>query len=400
MDDVLDLLASLTPQEQRVARLVGTGTSNKAAARSLGLTIRTVEFHLSNTYRKLGISSRTELAHLAGRWVSLPHRVANAPTVPALVGRQLEIDQISASLAVHRLVTLRGPGGVGKTSLAIAACAPLADGYADGAFFVDLAAVRRPEDVVAATCAALGLRPTVVPRGPAVVADALGIQQRLVILDNCEHVLDAAGPIAEAIVHHCPHTAVLTTSRQRLDRTGEHVVAVGPLSLTSSDGPSAAVQLFVQRARDVDGEFTPSSTDVEVIESICARLDGLPLAIELAASRAFALGLDELERRLGDALDVVARQEPGGDRHRSLRTTIDWSYQLLTPDEQASLAALSVFAGDVDLSAAIAVAPPGRAADTIADDVAGLVEASVVTVVDTGGQRPHAGPRDDPVVCG
>jgi predicted ATPase/DNA-binding CsgD family transcriptional regulator len=387
VEEVTEPLAGLTAQERRVAELVGEGASNKAVARRLGLAMRTVEFHLGNTYKKLGIGSRAELANLVGRWSVSATSVSAGPPVAQLFDRELEIGQIAASLSVHRLVTLRGPGGVGKTSLAVAAAAPLRDRFADGCWFVDLSTVTRGHDVVAAATEALGLRPVGVPTDPHGLADALEEQQRLVILDNCEHVLDEARAVADVLGRRCPRTVVLTTSRQRLDLVHEHIVAVGPLSLIAHDGPSPAGQLFIERARAVDPTLVLTSADHESIERICRQLDGLPLAIELAASRTFAFGLTELERRLDHQLDVAARRGGGAERQRSVPATIDWSYRLLTAFQQETLASLSSFAGDFDLDAAIAIAGPGRTAASVTDDIADLVEASVVNVSSLDAER-------------
>jgi predicted ATPase/DNA-binding CsgD family transcriptional regulator len=381
------LFAGLTPQERRVVELVGAGMSNKAVARSLGVAIRTVEFHLGNVYRKLDVASRSELAHLVGRWSSRPHGLGAWRSVPELVDREREIAQVAQALRAHRRVTLRGPGGVGKTSLALAACAPLGDGYADGAWFVDLSAVTDPEDVVAGMCAVLALRPSVAPLDASVVADGLAGQQRLIVLDNCEHVLSVVRRVVDLIGRRCPHVSVLATSRQRLDVAGEHVVAVPPMSLDAAAGTSPAARLFIDRACAIDASFSPSAAERASIEAICRHLDGLPLAIELAASRVFGLGVAELEERLVSALDVVARHGSLPDRHDSLRTAIDWSHQLLTRREQITLATSSVFAGEFDLPAATAVAPPGSIPNDVANDLAGLVEASLLNVVDGAVRR-------------
>ena len=214
----------------------------------------------------------------------------------------------------------------------------------------------------------------------------MGRQQRLLVLDNCEHVIDAVTQVVEAIVAHCPNVAILSTSRELLGLDGECAVAVGPLPTDADDGPSNAAQLFCDRVAAHLGEFAPVADDLSIVEDICRRLDGLPLAIELAAARMPAFGLPELLQRLNDRFAVLTRRRGAVDRHRSLRTTVAWSYDLLSPDEQLVFDRLSVFAGDFDIAAATAVCRFEPLSGDVHLHVASLVERSMLNVA--------RGPRD------
>ena len=257
------------------------------------------------------------------------------PATPFL-GREHELDQVAMLLRRHevRLVTLTGPGGSGKTRLALQAAAAAADDYDHGVWWVPLSALADPALVATAASQALGSEDE--------LSTAVGDKRLLLVLDNFEHLVDAAADVAETI-GSCPHLTVLVTSREPLHVDGEWEVAVDPLR------EREAVELFVQRAAAVRSEFVANG---EVAE-ICRRLDCLPLAIELAAARVKALALPALLQRLEQRLPLLAggsRSAP--ERQRTLRATIAWSYELLLPAEQATFAQLAVFAGGSTLEAA------------------------------------------------
>ncbi|MBS1887630.1 MAG: tetratricopeptide repeat protein [Actinobacteria bacterium] len=274
------------------------------------------------------------LADPAGR------RRRNLPAPPTpLVGREREIEDLVALLrGPARLVTLTGTGGTGKTRLALGAAEALADEFVDGAHFVDLAPLRDPAAVLPAIAHAAGLDPEQEP------AAQLRERRALLLLDNFEQVLDAATAVG-ALLRDAPGVDVLATSRLRLDLYGEHEFAVDPLDR------DRGIELFCARARARDRRFAPSATVGEVV----ARVEGLPLAIELLASRVDEVGVEEMAAGL-PVLDLAAagpRDAP--DRHRALRAAIDWSLDLLAAEERLRFAALGVFAGGLDAAAAAAV---------------------------------------------
>jgi len=286
-----------------------------------------------------------------------------------------------------RLLTLTGPGGVGKTRLLLAAAHALASDFADGVCLVPLAAISDPDFVLPAIAQALGLHETSHRSVLEEVQRALGEQSLLLLLDNFEQVLAAAAQLAD-LVAACPHLHLLLTSRAALRLHGEHEFAVPPLSLPdlkhlpASDDLAqyAACTLFVQRAQAIKPDFQLTEANARTIAEICVRLDGLPLAIELAATRTRLLSPQALLTRLSHRLDVLiggARNMPV--RQQTLRATIAWSYQLLAPSEQRLFRSLSVFAGGCTLEAVTAIAQAaGLAANTILDEVSVLLENNLV----------------------
>ncbi|HET8627499.1 MAG TPA: tetratricopeptide repeat protein [Thermomicrobiales bacterium] len=292
-------------------------------------------------------------------------RPAPLPTPPtALIGREHE--EAAVTHLLHRggarLVTLTGPGGVGKTRLALAVAAALRDDYDDGAAFVDLSALRDPALVAATVAQALGLRESDARDARALLCAHLRASSLLLVLDNFEQVLDAA-PLVGDLLDACPGLAVLVTSRAALRLRAEQRFAVSPLPTPDARqarleeiAGCAAVRLFVARAQAVKPGFRLTAESAPAVAAICARLDGLPLALELAAARVALLPpaalLARLERRL-PVLTGGARDLP--DRQRTLRATIGWSYDLLSSPKQALFRALAVFAGGFDLAAAAEV---------------------------------------------
>ncbi len=306
----------------------------------------------------------------------------------ALLGRDDEVRQIVALLVSHRLVTLIGPGGVGKTRLAIDAARTAAPAFPAGVVFVDLAPLRDPALVLPAIAQALDVReaPGIPP--DRALAIALGERRPLLVLDNLEQVVAAAAGIA-ALLTACPRLVVLGTSRAALAVRGEHVLPVEPLPLPDvGEAPadlaaSPAVRLFAERAAEARPGFALTPENAQAVAAICARLDGLPLAIELAAARVKMLPPAALLQRLTQALPALtggARDLP--DRQRTLRDAIAWSNDLLSVDEQVLFRRLAVFAGGCTLEAAEAVANPDGVVDTV-DVLAGLVDQSLVRQMGT-----------------
>ncbi|MFF5213504.1 BTAD domain-containing putative transcriptional regulator [Streptosporangium sp. NPDC000396] len=289
--------------------------------------------------------------------------------VGRLIGRDEDLPAVADALARSPVVTLVGPGGIGKTQLALAAARTAAAGHGWDAWLIELAEITSPADV------------------PRVVADALSVAQRpghtltqsivavlrsrpaLLLIDNCEHVIDGAAKLAQAIVAGCSQVRVLATARERLAVGDEQVLVVEPLD------PAASTELFHTRALAADRTYDARAHHRHV-EEICRRLDGIPLAIELAAARTISHRPVDLVARLDDRLRMTGGRRTGAARHRTLRAAIQWSYDLLTPAEQTLFQRLSVFNAPFDLSAAQAVAHDQDIDDLLGD----LVERSMVTV--------------------
>ncbi|MGH3649584.1 MAG: ATP-binding protein [Acidimicrobiia bacterium] len=295
--------------------------------------------------------------------------VAHLPVrATSFVGRRAEMGQLGALLEQSSLITLVGPGGSGKTSLATELARKAADEFGDGAWFVDLAALDGPTLVEPAIARSLGLREQ--SRRPTidVLTDHLATRDLLLLLDNFEHVLPAADVVA-TLLTAAPKLKILVTSRIRLNLYGEQEFPVPPLGLQDTDhvvdigelAKGEAVSLFVERARTVQPDFSITDENAQVIVQICERLDGLPLAIELAASRIRLLTPDEILERLEQrlpVLDIAATESNRPERHQTLQKTIGWSYEMMRPVEQDLFTRLSVFVGGFTLAAAEAIANP------------------------------------------
>lgn len=296
-------------------------------------------------------------------------RLAIPVPVDPLVGRADELAHLAELLPEHRLVTLVGPGGVGKTRLALEAARVAAEGMPYGGCLVELAPVGDPAGVAPAVAAGLGLTDS------AGLADVIGDREVLILLDNCEHVIVAAAELAEDLLRRCPGLRIVATSREGLRVGGEVIWPVPPLATTD------AVDLFVARSRAAGATTAPSAAERAVIEDICARLDGLPLAVELAAARTRAFPLEQIAARLGDRFRLLT----GGSRtalprQQTLRAVVDWSYELLFRDEQRAFERLAVFPGGCDLATAEAVcADDDLAPEDMADLLQALVDKSLVT---------------------
>ena len=289
--------------------------------------------------------------------MSLEARRGNLPrTTTTLVGRAGALPELAALVRSRQLVTLSGVGGVGKTRLALAVGAELADEFPDGTWLVELAPVGNADAVPDAIATALGITPQGDARVIDTVAEAVAGRRLLILVDNCEHVLTAAAEAIGAILARSEVPRILATSRERLPAPGETLVSVSPLTV---DGgvTSEAVTLFVERAGAVRpgfGIFDEQTADAVV--EICETLDGLPLGIELAAARMAAMSAVEVRDRLGDRFRLLTGPELAPDRQTTLRHAMAWSYDLLNDDERAALRAASVFAGGFDLPALCAVA--------------------------------------------
>jgi predicted ATPase/DNA-binding CsgD family transcriptional regulator len=305
----------------------------------------------------------------------------------SFVGRRQELDDLRRALSRARLLTLTGAGGVGKTKLALRAAREVSRQFPHGIWFVELAPVQDPSLVVQAAFATLGLQDRSSGWSTTTLGDFIGDKRALLILDNCEHVLDAAAVLAAALLRACPGLRVLATSRQALGITGEVVIDVPTLSLPDdADAPLAelirsdAVALFVERASAVQRGFALDDANAAAVLSICSHLDGIALALELAAVRLKALGLEALDHGLTTRLAALGTGDRSASpRQQTLDAAIDWSYQLLNEEERLLWARLSVFVGGFELDAVSAVCGDDRLpVETIADLLGSLVEKSVV----------------------
>ena len=377
---------------EAAAVLVRDGLPPGAALTDLGV----------HRLKDLGRPERIFQLQAAGMQAGFPPlRSLGNPALPnnlpaqlsAFIGRDREVAEVQALVESARLVTLTGAGGCGKTRLGLQVAAELLDGSGDGVWVVELAAVTEEDAVPAAISQALRLAAQ--PGRPVLEAllDALAPQDVLIVVDNCEHLIGVCAKTAEAIVRRCPRVHLLATSREPLGIGGETLYRVPSLSLPGPEdsdfapGSSDAVALFTERARAQGVAFSVNEQAGPLVVSVCRRLDGMPLAIELAAARLRSMSLAELH----DRLDQRFRLLTGGsrtalERQQTLRAAVGWSYSLLTGAEQVLLCRLSVFAGSFDLDAAEGVCGSGRI-DAL--DVAGLlgslVDKSLVVAEPAGG---------------
>jgi predicted ATPase len=324
---------------------------------------------------------------------SLDRFTTNLPTQhTSFIGRDAELAALVEALDDARLVTLTGVGGVGKTRLALQLAAEMMPAFSDGVWLVELAPVGDPSAVPDAVATTLGLAPRPGVTLTSTIADALAGRHALLVLDNCEHLLDAAAELVAAILARPGPLKVVATSREGLRVADEHLWPVPSLRGRDGSGDDA-LALFVDRARAVDPGFESSGAGViEAIDEVCRRLDGIPLAIELAAARTIAVSVPELRDRLDDRFRLLSGSRRGLERHQTLRHAVQWSYDLLDDDERSVLQGCSVFAGGHDLDAATAVAGADRHLDEYAvlDVLDALVRKSLVTADRSGGRTRYA----------
>jgi predicted ATPase len=296
----------------------------------------------------------------------------------SFVGRESELADVLAILKAHRLVTLTGVGGVGKTRLALEAAARAAHDFPDGVFVIEFAAIGDPAAVPEAVAAVLGIiqQPGMSLAGS--IAAALENRSRLIVFDNCEHVLDAAADMADAILERSNTVTILATSREGLRLADEQLWPVPSLDIRAGADSSAAA-LFIDRAQAVAPSVTFDLDDAAAVVEICRRVDGIPLAIELAASRLVSMAVAEIRDRLDDRFRLLIGSRRGLERHQTLRHAVQWSYDLLDDDEKSLLNRCSVFTGGFDLAAAHEIAGAGDDFATL-DLLDALVRKSLVTI--------------------
>jgi len=322
---------------------------------------------------------------------SPPSRMTNLPVVVSeLIGREAELEEVAALVTEHRLVSLVGAGGIGKTRLGLEVARHLLPRFPDGVFVAELGRLSSAELVPATVASALGLTHIVGAASRGGVAGALGTKKLLLVVDNCEHVIEAATGMAEALLR--TGVSLLATSREPLRVSGEYVYRVAPLDVPAEDNQDmedvfryGAVRLFVARARAADPRYVAEGRVTAPTAAICRRLDGIPLAIELAAARIAGLGVAGVAARLDDRFRLLTGGSRTLPRHQTMRATLDWSYELLSESERMVLRRLTVFVGAFTLDAAIAVAAGVDIPDSeVADSVANLVGKSLVST-DVGG---------------
>ena len=326
---------------------------------------------------------------------AIPNNLPQQPT--SFIGRERELNEVAACIRASRLVTVVGTGGLGKTRLSLQVAAGIVDEFADGVWLVDLAPLTDPRLVAQAAASALGIIEE--PGRPLVDTLVRHCAERtlLLVLDNCEHLIAACAELAARLLRSTRSVNLLATSRERLNVRGEAVYSLAPLVVpdrrdadATTRGDSDAVRLFIDRVMAVQPSFAATERDVAHIGDICRRLDGIPLAIELAAARARALAIHDIAARLHDRFRLLTVGDRAAlPRQQTLRALIDWSYDLLSPTEQALFARLSVFAGGFTLEAAEKVAADDAVPEAdVLDVLARLIEKSLV-VLDVGGARYH-----------
>ena len=313
---------------------------------------------------------------------------ANIPAAASeIIGRTAAVQQLHDSLRARRAITLTGTGGIGKTTLALEAARSLYTTFDGNCRYVDMAALSDPSLVPSMVAAVLGFKPGSDEISAESVAREIGRKKLLLVLDNCEHVIDAAARLAEAVVLLCPTTSILATSREALRIEGEHIYRVLPLEVpellqeeTDAVLGKSAVQLFIARTKALDSAFSPDGENLRAIAAICRRLDGIPLAIEFAAARAAMLGPELVLSRLDTRFALLTGgRRTALPRHQTLRATLDWSYERLPGSERCLLRRLGVFAAGFTLEAAYAVvSDQGHAASVVLDGIANLVAKSLI----------------------
>ncbi|HYW31003.1 MAG TPA: AAA family ATPase, partial [Gemmatimonas sp.] len=333
---------------------------------------------------------------------SVPSNVPS--TLSSFVGRTAVVVELLGALATQRLLTVVGPGGAGKTRLAreVAAALSLSPRttalHPDGVWWVELAPVRLGSDVAGAVASALSINPTPGRRLVDALIDGLRGQRLLLVLDNCEHVILETAQLVDAVLRTAPDVTILCTSREALSTEGEVAWPIRALPRPSShdrlgaDEAAAfeAVQLFVERARSVTPGFALTDGNAPAIATICERLDGLPLALELAAAVVPVLGVEAIAARIDDALTLLSRgRRTALPRHRTLHAVLDWSYALLEEDERALLRQLSVFRGSFTLDAMADVCGARGAEMDLLPALGRLVEHSLVEVREDDGEARY-----------
>src|SRR3989454_4190090 len=320
--------------------------------------------HLIRTVAGRGYQFTGEIHTAAAAAPAPPSRMTNLPeAVSELIGREAELEEVAALVTEHRLVSLVGAGGIGKTRLSLEVARHLLPRFPDGVFVAELGPVSSPELVPATVASALGSAHIAGTASREGVAGALGAKKLLLVIDNCEHVIEAATGMAEALLRASPGVSLLATSREPLRVSGEYVYRVPSLDVPAEDPQDmedvfryGAVRLFVSRAHAAEPRYVAEGPVLAATAAICRRLDGIPLAIELAATRIEGFGVAGVAARLDDRFRLLTGGSRTLARQQTMRATLDWSYELLSESERVVLRRLGVFVGPFTMDAASAVA--------------------------------------------
>ena len=394
------------PTVNRVTRLTAAGSGGQILASSSTATLLSESTTSATALVDLGSHRLRDLSRpetifqvaadgLPADFAPLASLDVNPNNLPSqfssFVGRQREAGDVQSALLQQRLVTISGPGGIGKTRLALHVAGAAITEFPDGAWLVELSAISDPSLVPQAIARTLGVREV---HGEPIVQTLLHYlsgRQRLLIFDNSEHLLTSVAAVCKAILSQCPRVTVLVTSREPLHLAGEQVYRlesmpdVPVLALLNEVVRHDSARLFLDRARGVAPALTLRDRDAADIAGICRQLQGIPLAIELAAGRVLTLSIHQLNERLGKKLSLLTSRDSTLERHRTLRATIEWSYRLLGGDEKEVFARLSVFAGGFTLEACEAIA--GERQTPTVDVLESLVEKSLVQIASDAATR-------------
>ncbi len=395
----------LTRRERNILAHLAHDRSSQEIAGLEMLAYSSVKWYIHQIYAKLGVSRRSEAITRANELDLLqPDPAAlDAPPIEnhnlprqlsSFIGREVEIAELVQLVQERPLVTLTGSGGTGKTRLALQAAASALPVFADGVWWVDLTPLEDPSLVALVAATVLGIRAVPSSASAQALGEFIGRKHLMLILDNCEHLIGAAGALARGLLHTCPNLHILATSREMLGIRGEKTMRCPPLShpdpqsqpTFSELAQSEAVRLFTERAQNVSSGFRLTEANAPLVLQVCQRLDGIPLAIELAAARVRLLSMEQIAARLDNVFHLLT----GGDqsalaRHQTLKALVDWSYDLLSEAERHLLGRLSVFAGSWTLEAAeeVCAGPAGGEAipaEEILDLLGQLVDKSLVIV--------------------
>lgn len=375
----------VSPKEGEVLGLLGEHLTNADIASRLYISERTVESHVSSLLRKFQVTNRHELARIVespGGSVSSGAKAFPTSATP-LVDREDESSKTASLLSQHRLVTLIGPGGTGKTRLATHVVSTAVECQSGESWCAEFASVAGADHVAEVLLAALGVRSSTERDLSDQVARYLEARTGLLLLDNCEHVRAPVAAICERILQLAPDVRILATSREPLGVVGEVLFPVPPLRTPGDNTPETiakahAVQLFVERAQSYSPDFRLDRDNSAAVAELCRCLDGLPLAIELAAARILTMTPQEIVSRQDHLFRVLGHRSDHIDHHRTLRATLDWSYELLEADEKALLSQLATFAPGFSLAAVEAVGHGTSQDRYVLDVLSGLVAKSMV----------------------
>jgi predicted ATPase/DNA-binding CsgD family transcriptional regulator/tetratricopeptide (TPR) repeat protein len=407
----------LTRRENDILTLLAQNLTDREIAERLVLSLNSVKWYVRQVIAKFGVKNRKEAVARAQEIGLIPGGapvIKTAHNLPrplsSFIGREKEIDQVVRMVWEYPLVTLTGAGGVGKTRLAQVAAAELADDFTDGVWYVELASLANPQLLVQTIAGVVGIHEAPGRSLVDALLDRLYDHQVLLVLDNCEHLIQTCAEIAHTLLTHLPRLKVIVTSREPLGLTGEAVFRVPSLSYPQNSLPEElesclgfeSVRLFVERAQAVQTDFQLTAANAPLVAQICQWMDGNPLAIELTAARMRMLTVEQIAARL----DQTFRLLTGGSRtelprHQTLQALIDWSYYLLSPIERKLLLRLSVFAGGWTLEAAESVcADPDISSESQADSVlilkeeivdllGGLIDKSLIQFDPSRGSAPR-----------